>query len=169
MSQSRFHIRPASPSTDSTFILTTFDACLPYLASIGSTSQWGTTPFTDRPNWTTETLQEIQSAATSATILCSSPPSDNNNNNNNNTDNNNNPLHIFIIESEFPPPNTPDTPPSQHIPIGFAYIRENWIPKYLSSRGILTPEDISSGIVSSNPHIKRELPPPQDFQTTAQK
>ncbi|KAE8220948.1 hypothetical protein CF319_g5607 [Tilletia indica] len=43
-------IRPASLERgDDHFVLTAFDSALPYLASIGSGAQWGSTPFTSKP------------------------------------------------------------------------------------------------------------------------
>jgi hypothetical protein len=40
-------IREATPA-DTEFIIASFDAALPYLASIGSEGQWGTEPFSER-------------------------------------------------------------------------------------------------------------------------
>jgi hypothetical protein len=55
-----FNIRDASLAKDKDFIISVFDASLPYLESIGSQAQWGSTPFSQQPGWTDETQGQIQ-------------------------------------------------------------------------------------------------------------
>lgn len=45
---------------DEAFVVSVFDASLPYLESIGSPAQWGSIQFSQRPGWIEETQRQIQ-------------------------------------------------------------------------------------------------------------
>lgn len=63
--KTKFHVREADSSLgDDQFILAAFDSAIAYLASIGSHEMWGVTPFTKQDGWTAETLQQINDAET---------------------------------------------------------------------------------------------------------
>ncbi|KAL1883321.1 hypothetical protein Daus18300_000379 [Diaporthe australafricana] len=50
MAETKFHIREECQNpTDGDFILAAFDSSLPHLAANGSGDQWGSTPFSERP------------------------------------------------------------------------------------------------------------------------
>lgn len=62
-------IRPATPA-DLDLVISSFNSTLPFLASVGSQSQWGTTPFSERPDFQTkitDTLAAAETYRTSAT------------------------------------------------------------------------------------------------------
>ncbi|PWY65993.1 hypothetical protein BO70DRAFT_374841 [Aspergillus heteromorphus CBS 117.55] len=130
-SPSPFQIRDASTNTnpsDTPFIISTFDSSLTYLSSIGSIDQWGLTPFSERGDFPTETRKEIQQSET----------------NQRTGSNISNGLRIFIVEREYTHthPEAGDTPPhlrltadgKRVLPVGFAYVRENWVPGYVASQ-----------------------------------
>jgi GNAT superfamily N-acetyltransferase len=51
MAPSKLHIRDTCKQPeDAAFILAAFDSALPHLASIGSSGQWGTQPFSESPD-----------------------------------------------------------------------------------------------------------------------
>ncbi|KAH9883507.1 acetyltransferase [Xylariomycetidae sp. FL2044] len=51
MAETKFHIREICQNpVDSDFIIAAFDSSLPHLAATGSEGQWGSTPFSERPD-----------------------------------------------------------------------------------------------------------------------
>ncbi|PWY70303.1 hypothetical protein BO94DRAFT_526729 [Aspergillus sclerotioniger CBS 115572] len=131
-SSSPFIIRPATPSpTDLTFLLSTYDSSLPFLTSINNPHQWGSIPFSQRGDFPTDTLTELQS-------------SEENRLTDTNTSTTNN-LRIFIAEREYPshpddhiplPPSTLRTTPNDKhfLPVGFVQVREDWVPGYVKAQ-----------------------------------
>ncbi|KAI2812346.1 hypothetical protein CBS115989_10554 [Aspergillus niger] len=129
-SNSPFHLRPAKPTpTDHAFILSAFDSSLPLLASIGSHEQWGSTPFSQRGDFPQETLKELDQSEEYRLTGKSNMDG----------------LRIFIVEREYHHDNEDHTGSlSSHLrvtsdgqcflPVGFAYVRENWVPKYVKSQ-----------------------------------
>jgi hypothetical protein len=107
----QFLVRDAGTvDDDGSFIISTFDAALPFLDSIGSHEQWGSTPFSHRQSWAEETLQRI-----------------------------------FIVEREWPAQSAETLDASQahsriavdgqrFLSVGFAFVRANWFPSYITSQ-----------------------------------
>ncbi|GKZ88268.1 hypothetical protein AnigIFM59636_008124 [Aspergillus niger] len=138
-SSSPFHLRPAkSTPTDHAFILSAFDSSLPLLASIGSHEQWGSTPFSQRGDFPQETLKELDQSEEYRLTGKSNMDS----------------LRIFIVEREYHHDDEEHTESlSSHLrvtsdgqcflPVGFAYVRENWIPKYYEQQGFRAVGDWS--------------------------
>ncbi|KAI0098917.1 acetyltransferase [Nemania sp. FL0031] len=94
-----FHIRGIGEmSEDGAFILSAFDASLPQLASIGSGGQWGSQPFSERPNiqgrLNYEKAKQYQSTGEGE------------------------PIRIFIIETEIPSSAVAELPDSVRIRTG---------------------------------------------------
>ncbi|KAE8369328.1 hypothetical protein BDV27DRAFT_14322 [Aspergillus caelatus] len=115
---------------DDQFVVAAFDAAIPYLTSIGSHEQWGTTPFSHRKGWVDETVQQIKDSKSSAR------QSDNNKNG---------VLRIFIVEKECNADGPECFDPRlvhyrvssdrrRYLSVGFAFVRENWIPSYIESQ-----------------------------------
>ncbi|OJJ69018.1 hypothetical protein ASPBRDRAFT_46300 [Aspergillus brasiliensis CBS 101740] len=141
-SVSPFHLRPAKPTpTDHAFILSTFDSSLPFLASIGSHEQWGKTPFSQRGDFSEATLKELNSSEEYRLTGTSS------------IDGN---LRIFIAERELfhhhhhNDGNEEETSEfvrvtsdgRRFLPVGFGYVRENWVPKYVKVQMHLPMPDV---------------------------
>ncbi|EAQ90294.1 predicted protein [Chaetomium globosum CBS 148.51] len=110
-----FHIRDAIPSptnTDAHFITAAFDSCIPHLSTIGSASQWGTTPLTTaRPDFITRHITAIAEAEQSR-------------------QHNYNPAEgpvarVLIAEAPLPGPE------GGSIPVGAATLRAGYLPKYV--------------------------------------
>jgi hypothetical protein len=60
-SSSHFLVRDATTSErDIAFIISTFDSTLHFLDTIGSHEQWGSVPFSQRGDFSQETLTELQ-------------------------------------------------------------------------------------------------------------
>ncbi|CZS89964.1 uncharacterized protein RCO7_02332 [Rhynchosporium graminicola] len=59
--QPNFSFRPAI-TKDGPSIIAIFDACLPYLSTIGSIEQWGLVPFSQREGWLEETMKQLADA-----------------------------------------------------------------------------------------------------------
>lgn len=123
-SPDQFSLRDATLVQDEAFIISVFDASLPFLESVGSQAQWGSTPFSHRPGWDTETQTQIQESEQNAAS--------------NTTD----ALRILILEVEVTQHaiKAIDTKNVHmrttedgycHVAVGFAFVRGNWLPKYL--------------------------------------
>ena len=119
-----FSIRDASLARDKGFIVSVFDGSLPYMVSIGSQAQWGSTPFSQRPGWIDETQQQIQDSELSSIS--------------NTTD----ALRVLILEVEVTKQEFHDLHRENihsrtghggfyYIAAGFAFVRGHWLPKYL--------------------------------------
>ncbi|ROV92409.1 hypothetical protein VPNG_09590 [Cytospora leucostoma] len=145
----RFHVREAETSLgDDQFVFATFDSALPYLASIGSYEMWGLIPFTERDGWTTETSQQVKDAETYRSTGRGDA------------------LRIFIVEAELPAEVVEEGGPGSSVgillsadkrhelqtrtrpedgrtvlPVCFAFVREDCIPKYIASQEHLRLED----------------------------
>ena len=127
-SQPHFSLRDATLAQDEAFIVSTFDASISYLESIGSQAQWGTTPFSSRPGWLSETSSQILEASQNAAL--------------NTTD----ALCILILEAyvrkeELEVLEAEDgyerkEVESARVPLGFAFVRGNWLPKYLPASAV---------------------------------
>ncbi|ROV99256.1 hypothetical protein VSDG_04038 [Cytospora chrysosperma] len=145
----RFHVREAESSfSDDKFVLAAFDSALPYLASIGSHEMWGLTSFSQRDGWAAETSQQVKDAETYRLTEQGEA------------------LRIFIVEAELPAEVGEGGPGSnlgilksttdkghelqtrirpedgrRALPVGFAFVREDWIPQYIASQEHLGLED----------------------------
>ncbi|OJI79793.1 hypothetical protein ASPTUDRAFT_34039 [Aspergillus tubingensis CBS 134.48] len=131
--QAPFRVRPAETTpTDQAFIISTFDSSLTFLALIGSHEQWGSTPFSERGDFAQETLKELHHSEEYHLTGKSNMDG----------------LRIFIAEREYHHDDEePKESLSPHLrvgsdgqcflPVGFAYVRENWIPKYVKSQNHL--------------------------------
>jgi hypothetical protein len=107
---------------DASFIISVFDASIPYLESIGSVAQWGPTLFSRRSGWVEETQQQIQESERNRVMDTT------------------NALRILIIEAEVKGQSAIDQKamPSRisddgrcFVSVGFAFVRGNWLPAYL--------------------------------------
>ncbi|OJJ49774.1 hypothetical protein ASPZODRAFT_128303 [Penicilliopsis zonata CBS 506.65] len=123
---------------DGSFIVSVFDAVIPFLESIGSNEQWGTTLFSHRDGFTEETLQQVRQ---SEQLSLTDKKNDENDG-----------LRIFIVERELtddPLDETSSpTPLRVHVAadgrrllsVGFAFVREDWVPRYIASQPHLCVE-----------------------------
>ncbi|KAH8889621.1 acetyltransferase [Thozetella sp. PMI_491] len=117
-----FHVREIGLSpADSPFFLNVFDSTLPYLASIGSGDMWGLQPFSERGNFTEETLEQIEQSRG----LRPTPTGE--------------VLRILIAETELAAEGEP-LPEGAHVRTdgdkrfiltGALMLRENWVPSYV--------------------------------------
>ncbi|GLA75614.1 hypothetical protein AtubIFM55763_006895 [Aspergillus tubingensis] len=160
---SPFHLRPAKPTpTDHAFILSAFDSSLPFLASIGSLDQWGKTPFSQRGDFAEATLKELNYSEEFRLTGTSGLDSN---------------LRMFIAERELYQQQhdeghlqaefvrvTPDG--RRFLPVGVAYVRENWVPNYVKTQTHLPMPDVDHGgggflylevMVTDNREDRREL------------
>ncbi len=110
---------------DGPFIISAFDAAIPFLESVGSSEQWGSIPFSHREGWIEETMSQIKESEHSHVM----------------SESEENCLHIFIVEREWPQQSV-DIPGAHYrtavdgrrfLSVGFAFIRENWFPSYITS------------------------------------
>lgn len=131
-SQPHFSLRDATLAQDEAFIVSTFDASISYLTSIGSQAQWGTTPFLSRPGWLAETSSQIvESEQNSASNITDA-------------------LRILILEAyvtaikvegpdaeavavRYADEGGDGTP---RVAVGFVFVRGNWLPKYLPAAAV---------------------------------
>ncbi|KAI1506681.1 hypothetical protein F5X99DRAFT_12630 [Biscogniauxia marginata] len=136
-SSPRFHIRNARVPDDVQFIVEAFDSTLPYLTSIGSGEQWGSTPFSQKTGFTEETQQQLEQSA----VYHSTGKGE--------------ALRVLIVEAVLAtsPYDTPDLVPEACrsrrgsdgqwlVPVGAIVLREGWVPKYIKSQAHL---DLASG------------------------
>lgn len=107
-----FRIRDALPSpsnTDAKFITSAFDSCIPHLATIGSATQWGTTPLSVvRPDFITRHITAIADAEKYRLTGSGSP------------------ARVLIAEALLPS--------GEYIPVGAATLRGNYFPSYVSNQ-----------------------------------
>ncbi|KAI1177700.1 acetyltransferase [Nemania sp. FL0916] len=97
-----FHIRGLSEGTeDGQFMIDAFDASLAQLASIGSGTQWGTTPFAERDG-----IEERTKVFEQAQRYQKTGEGD--------------PIRMFIIEAEVPASALAELPESVHVRTGDA-------------------------------------------------
>ncbi|KAF2825319.1 hypothetical protein CC86DRAFT_407537 [Ophiobolus disseminans] len=120
-----FSLRAASlTESDSSFIISAFDASLPYLETIGSLAQWGSTPFSQRPGWVEETQQQLQEPKRNHIADMT------------------NSLRVFVLEAELVEQgigrkdmeglhSRVDDDGRRFVLVGFAFVRGNWFPGYL--------------------------------------
>lgn len=163
-STSPFHLRPAKPTPiDHAFILSAFDSSLPFLASIGSLDQWGKTPFSQRGDFAEATLKELNYSEEFRLTGTSGLDSN---------------LRMFIAERELHQQQQHDggqlqaefvrvTPDGRRfLPVGVAYVRENWVPNYVKTQTHLPMPDVNDGgegflylevMVTDNREDRREL------------
>jgi hypothetical protein len=122
----QFSIRDAGlVKGDNTFIISAFDASIPYLQSIGSQARWGSTPFSQLPGWAEETQKQIRESNDTTGAL-----------------------HILILEAELlrEQASAAFDPKDMHsrvsddgrrfVSVGFAFVRENWFPSYLPAAAV---------------------------------
>lgn len=114
-----FRIRDAIPgpsNADAKFITAAFDSCIPHLASIGSASQWGTTPLSSaRPDFLDRHITAIADAEQSRLAGWGNPP-----------------VRVLIAEALVPPPASADTPQETAVvPVGAAKLRGGYLPGYV--------------------------------------
>ncbi|KAJ4404815.1 hypothetical protein N0V82_010420 [Gnomoniopsis sp. IMI 355080] len=132
-----FQVREAESSfSDDKFVVAAFDSSLPYLASIGSQEMWGSTPFSERDGWAAETSQQVQDAETFRLTGQGEA------------------LRIFVVEAEVLPDadgrevqqgselNSRVRPEDgkRLVAVGFAFVREDWVPPYVASQEHLVGE-----------------------------
>lgn len=118
-----FHVRDAETSRgDGEFILAAFDSAMPYLASIGSHEQWGTTPFSEQDGWTAETRQQIHDAETYRRTGGTGGAEQQE------EEEEGARRRIFIVEAKE------EQEGMRAVPVGFAFVREQWIPTYIVSQ-----------------------------------
>jgi hypothetical protein len=115
-SQPHFSLRDATLAQDEAFIVSTFDASISYLTSIGSQAQWGTTPFLSRPGWLAETSSQIvESEQNSASNITDA-------------------LRIAeAVAVRYADEGGDGTP---RVAVGFVFVRGNWLPKYLPAAAV---------------------------------
>ncbi|KAK4125870.1 hypothetical protein N657DRAFT_642615 [Parathielavia appendiculata] len=127
-----FHIRDAitSPSdTDAMFISSAFDSCIPHLASIGSATQWGTTPLsTSRPDLVTRHITAIADAEKYRLSGSGSP------------------LRVLIAEALLPPSGSGEE--ESRVPVGAATLRAGYFPQYVCDQKHL--QDITSRVLAGD-------------------
>jgi hypothetical protein len=119
----KYSIRDAGLAEgDAAFIISVFDASIPYLESIGSVAQWGSTPFSQRSGWVEETQQQIQESERNRITDTTDA------------------LRILIIEAEVKEQPSSDLKAIDlritddgrcFVSVGFAFVRGNWLPAYL--------------------------------------
>ncbi|KAF2993514.1 hypothetical protein E8E13_001285 [Curvularia kusanoi] len=124
-----FSLRDATLARDEAFIISVFDASIPYLSSLGSEAQWGTSPFSSRPGWLSETQTQIRESEQNAAA------------------NTTNALRILILEvvttaEEMKVLSTEDVcqreqdDARRRMPVAFAFVRGNWLPSYLPAAAV---------------------------------
>ena len=121
----KFSIRDAGLAEgDDSFVISVFDASLPYLESIGSLAQWGSTPFSQRPGWVGETQRQVRESERSRISGTTDA------------------LRILIVEAELVEQASAALDlKNMHsrvsddgrffVSLGFAFVRGNWFPTYL--------------------------------------
>jgi hypothetical protein len=117
-----FRIRDAVPSPtndDALFIAAAFDSCIPHLATIGSATQWGTQPISERPDFHEQRTTSIAEAAEYLSTGAGKP------------------VRVLIIEAE--------TPLGEWIPVGSSTLRGNYFSKYLFEQKHLDHETKREG------------------------
>lgn len=126
----QFSIRDAGLAEgDDSFIISVFDASLPYLESIGSLAQWGSTPFSQRPGWVEETQRQVRESKHSQISDTTDA------------------LRILIFEAELveqaiAAPDLKDMHSRVSddgrcfVSVGFAFVRGKWFPTYLPAATI---------------------------------
>lgn len=126
----QFLVRDAGAvDSDGPFVISTFDAALPFLDSIGNHEQLGSTPFSHRQGWAKEILQQIRDSEHDRLT--------------GNGDGGG--LRIFIVERECPAQGAETLDVGQvhsrvavdglrFLSVGFAFVRENWFPSYITSQ-----------------------------------
>lgn len=151
------YIRDATLVQDEAFIISVFDASLPYLESIGSQAQWGSTPFSQRPGWIDETQSQIREAEQNVKF--------------NTTD----ALRVLILEvevakQELTALDNKDaysrTVDDRHclVSVGFAFVRGNWLPNYLpadavaQARHVRFDESLYVEIMVSDSRLREQFP-----------
>lgn len=125
-----FSIRDAGlVEGDDSFVISVFDASLPYLESIGSLAQWGSTPFSQQPGWVESTQGQIRESER------------------NRISDTTDALRILIVEAELvehaiAAPDLKDMHSRVSndgrcfVSVGFAFVRGNWFPTYLPAATI---------------------------------
>lgn len=121
---------------DLAFIVETFDSTIPFLDSIGSADQWGTILFSQRVEFSQDTLKDLQDSVSNSQTgdLVADG------------------LRIFIVERECSEEQTDqylpfnngarsflrvDASGRRFLPVGFAYVREDWVPSYVRAQSHL--------------------------------
>jgi hypothetical protein len=128
----QFLVRDAGTEEgDGPFIISAFDSALPFLESIGSHEQWGSTPFSHRAGWAEETLQQIKDAERSRLTGAGDKDA----------------LRMFIVEREWPAEaesaeildagqvhSRVAVDGRRFLSVGFAFFREDWVPPSVTSQ-----------------------------------
>ncbi|KAF2111602.1 hypothetical protein BDV96DRAFT_582451 [Lophiotrema nucula] len=122
---------------DGLFIISTFDAALPFLDSIGSHEQWGSTPFSHQQSWVEDTLRQIRDAENYNLTANSKGER----------------LHVFIVERQCPAQGAEvlgahyriAVDGRRFLSVGFAFVRDNWFPSYITSQRHLHIGDAEPG------------------------
>jgi GNAT superfamily N-acetyltransferase len=117
---SKFRIRDAVPSpanTDAQFITSAFDSCIPHLASIGSATQWGTTPLSSaRPDFITRHITSIADAEKYRLSGSGQP------------------VRVLIAEALVPSTTGEGEGEDRYVPVGAATLRGGYFPSYVSGQ-----------------------------------
>ena len=127
----RFYVRDAGLAPDdSQFIVEAFDSALPYLESIGSSSQWGSQPFSEKEGYLQETSKDVEQSEEFRLTRKGDP------------------IRIFIAEVDAPS-NAGDELPGvrcrvtaggeTRMAVGVAQIKHDYVPGYVASIAHLQP------------------------------
>lgn len=123
-------------SDDGPFIVSAFDAGLPYLASIGSQEQWGLTPFSQREGWVEETMKQLSDSIHNQYAGSSDDVVDGG-------------IRCFIVELDYPADaagvNSEEELLEENVSVrtvggsrflkaGFVFVHENWCPEYIKGQ-----------------------------------
>jgi len=117
MANPRFRIRDALPG-DAEYIIAAFDSALPFLSSIGSAAQWGTTPLSEIDGFSAQRVKSVESSVAYRITGTGDP------------------VRVYIIES------TPDSPSDsegegrgergEYVPVGSSTLHEEFFPGYVT-------------------------------------
>ncbi|KAI0403810.1 acetyltransferase [Xylaria palmicola] len=124
MTETKFHIRDVCHNpADGDFIVASFDAALPHLASVGSGSQWGSTPFSERAEYRQRMHDSIPLSETSRLDPEASEHG-----------------RLFIAEMESDRGSDlqgltfrTDDNGNRFLSVGAAFVREKWWPAYIKA------------------------------------
>lgn len=119
-----FRIRDALPSpsnTDAQFITAAFDSCIPHLATIGSATQWGTTPLSAaRPDFINRHITAIADAEKYRLAKSGAP------------------TRVLIADAVLPN--------GGYLPVGAATLRGGYLPQYVRDQEHL--KDVTSRLLA---------------------
>jgi len=119
MANPRFRIRDALPG-DADYIIAAFDSALPFLSSIGSAAQWGTTPLSEIDGFSAQRVKSVESSVTYQATGTGDP------------------VRVYIIEALSPSPSYSDSEgdggerEGEYVPVGSSTLHEEFFPGYVT-------------------------------------